>query len=228
MAELTNLESKLGEVIGLAMAAQGATQKVTKLDDVEGDLATTLERMQQEAKEAEERGTEVAGTFEGMSVENLGDERPRDRNSLIRDECLAHCSTPFGSSPAIVAATGAHRILEPRSRPPSPQTKVTAFADGGRSAAAKEQFDTINHMRQFIQAVVKLGAAGIGLRAQFFRLAQRAGGRGSRRLQPVPRRLRPPRRDRAAVPHVRTAGVVGGGQVDAGQQLRRRGRPARG
>jgi hypothetical protein len=39
MAEHSNLESKLGEVIGLAMAAQGATQKVTKLEDVEGDLA---------------------------------------------------------------------------------------------------------------------------------------------------------------------------------------------
>ena len=31
MAELTNLESKLGEVLGLAMAAQTATQKVQKL-----------------------------------------------------------------------------------------------------------------------------------------------------------------------------------------------------
>ena len=28
MAELTVLESKLGEVIGLAMAAQGATEKI--------------------------------------------------------------------------------------------------------------------------------------------------------------------------------------------------------
>ena len=31
MAELTALESKIGEVLGLAMAAQDATQKVTKL-----------------------------------------------------------------------------------------------------------------------------------------------------------------------------------------------------
>lgn len=75
MAELTNLESKLGEVIGLAMAAQGATQKVTKLDDVEGDLAQTLERMQQEAKEAEERGTEIAGTFEGKKTAILEEAR---------------------------------------------------------------------------------------------------------------------------------------------------------
>ena len=31
MAELTVLESKLGEVTGLAMAAQGATEKISKL-----------------------------------------------------------------------------------------------------------------------------------------------------------------------------------------------------
>ena len=31
MAELTNLETKLGEVIGLAMAAQAATERVEKL-----------------------------------------------------------------------------------------------------------------------------------------------------------------------------------------------------
>jgi hypothetical protein len=75
MAELTNLESKLGEVIGLAMAAQGVTLKVTKLEDVEGDLTQTLERMQQEAKEAEERGTEVAATFEGKKTAILEEAR---------------------------------------------------------------------------------------------------------------------------------------------------------
>jgi hypothetical protein len=75
MAELTNLESKLGEVIGLAMAAQGVTQKVTKLEDVEGELAQTLERMQQEAQEAEERGTEVAATFEGKKTAILEEAR---------------------------------------------------------------------------------------------------------------------------------------------------------
>jgi hypothetical protein len=75
MAELTNLESKLGEVLGLAMAAQGATEKVTKLDDLEGDLAKTLERMNKEAKEAEERATEVAETFEGKKTAILEEAR---------------------------------------------------------------------------------------------------------------------------------------------------------
>jgi len=70
MAELTNLESKLGEVLGLAMAAQGATQKVMKLAEEEdaSDLVSTLERMHREAKETEERGTEVAGSLEGKKT----------------------------------------------------------------------------------------------------------------------------------------------------------------
>ena len=48
MAELTALESKIGEVIGLAMAAQGATDKVGKLVEEEGnhgDLRQALERI---------------------------------------------------------------------------------------------------------------------------------------------------------------------------------------
>jgi hypothetical protein len=35
MADLTNLESKLGEVTGLAMAAQVATERVMKLAEAE-------------------------------------------------------------------------------------------------------------------------------------------------------------------------------------------------
>jgi hypothetical protein len=75
VAELTNLESKLGEVIGLAMAAQGATQKVSKLDDLDSELEQELERMGSEAKEAEERATEVAGSFEGKKTAILEEAR---------------------------------------------------------------------------------------------------------------------------------------------------------
>jgi nucleotide-binding universal stress UspA family protein len=75
MAELTNLESKLGEVLGLAMAAQGATQQVKKLDDLEGDLARTLDRMHDEARQAAERATEVAGSFEGKKTAILEEAR---------------------------------------------------------------------------------------------------------------------------------------------------------
>jgi hypothetical protein len=75
VAELTNLESKLGEVIGLAMAAQGATQKVSGLDDLDGDLEQALEHMQSDAKEAEDRATEVAGSFEGKKTAILDEAR---------------------------------------------------------------------------------------------------------------------------------------------------------
>ena len=71
MAELTALESKIGEVLGLAMAAQEATRKVTKLVQDEGDhgdLAQTLQRMAQEAKETEERTTEIASELEGKKT----------------------------------------------------------------------------------------------------------------------------------------------------------------
>jgi hypothetical protein len=70
MAELTVLESKLGEVIGLAMAAQGATEKIGKLVKEEGDddLVAVLDRMHKEAAETEERGTDVAGEYEGKKT----------------------------------------------------------------------------------------------------------------------------------------------------------------
>ena len=70
MAELTVLESKLGEVIGLAMAAQGAVDKISKLAEEEGEdeLVQVLDRMKQEAAETEERGTEVAGEYDGKKT----------------------------------------------------------------------------------------------------------------------------------------------------------------
>jgi hypothetical protein len=71
MAELTAIESKIGEVLGLAMAAQGATEKVGKLVEDEGghdELRATLDRMHKEAKETEERTTELAGSLDGKKT----------------------------------------------------------------------------------------------------------------------------------------------------------------
>jgi hypothetical protein len=77
MAELTNLESKLGEVVGLAMAAQVAGDKVARLakDDGDDELVQKLEQMREEAKQTEERGTEVASTFEGKKTAILDEAR---------------------------------------------------------------------------------------------------------------------------------------------------------
>jgi hypothetical protein len=64
MAELTVLEEKLAEVIGLAMAAQGATEKVESLTEDE-ELS---QRMREEARETEERGTRFAEDLDGKKT----------------------------------------------------------------------------------------------------------------------------------------------------------------
>src|SRR4051794_1535984 len=69
MAELTDLESKLAEVLGLAMAAKDATDHVAgMLGDENGSLRGTLARMQCEAAESEDRCTELAGSFDGKKT----------------------------------------------------------------------------------------------------------------------------------------------------------------
>ncbi len=74
MAELTNLEEKLAEVTGLAMAAEAAGGKVTKLTD-DRELAATLQRMAKEAAETAERCEQVAGGFEGKKTAILDEAR---------------------------------------------------------------------------------------------------------------------------------------------------------
>jgi len=67
MAELTTLEEKLGEVLGLAQAAQGATEKVEGLLDDE-EIAATLQQMREEAEETERRCTELAADRDGKKT----------------------------------------------------------------------------------------------------------------------------------------------------------------
>src|SRR3954452_25126735 len=57
MAQITQLDSKLAEVLGLAQAAQQATKKVSRLakSDGETELVALLDRMNSEAKETEKR-----------------------------------------------------------------------------------------------------------------------------------------------------------------------------
>ena len=94
MAELTALEIKIGEVLGLAMAAQGATEKVGKLIEEEGNHGevghwTVVRTMNERAKlpglqelvdwmiPIQQRHFEQ--TLEG-SVELAADEDPNDPN----------------------------------------------------------------------------------------------------------------------------------------------------
>src|SRR3954463_2224605 len=67
MAELTPLDEKLAEVLGLAQAAQEATKTVSEMegaDDFQADLA----RMGEQAKETEQRTDALIDTFEGRKT----------------------------------------------------------------------------------------------------------------------------------------------------------------
>jgi len=67
MAELTMLEDKIGEVLGLAQAAQEATDKVAKLVEDE-QLAQDLKRTHDEAAELEERCAALADGLDGKKT----------------------------------------------------------------------------------------------------------------------------------------------------------------
>lgn len=67
MAELTTLDEKLGEVMGLAQAAQEATTKVERLIE-NRNVAKVLQRMRKEAEETERRCAAVAGARDGKKT----------------------------------------------------------------------------------------------------------------------------------------------------------------
>jgi hypothetical protein len=67
VADLTTLEEKLAEVLGLAQAAQGATEKVEGMVEDE-EVATTLQRMREEAEETERRCTDAADARNGKKT----------------------------------------------------------------------------------------------------------------------------------------------------------------
>jgi len=75
MAELTNLETKLGEVIGLAMAAQVSIDRISKLAKDEKPLLRQLKTMRAEAAAAEKGGTQVAASFNGKKAKILSEAR---------------------------------------------------------------------------------------------------------------------------------------------------------
>jgi len=70
MAELTHLDEKLGEVLGLAQAAQTASKRVATLarKEKETKLAEAMQRMGAEAADLQRRCEKVAGGREGMKT----------------------------------------------------------------------------------------------------------------------------------------------------------------
>jgi hypothetical protein len=82
MAELTVLESKVGEVLGLAMAAQQATEKVMGLVDEDG-LKRELQQVHDDAARIEERCTDVADEFDGKKTAIL--EKARETKQEVAE-----------------------------------------------------------------------------------------------------------------------------------------------
>ena len=70
MADLTTLDEKLAEVLGLAQASQVATKKVATLarKEDETELVELMRRMGDEAAQVEQRCDVAAGTREGVKT----------------------------------------------------------------------------------------------------------------------------------------------------------------
>jgi hypothetical protein len=90
MAELTTLEEKLAEVLGLAQAARDATEKVEGMVEDE-EIVATLKQMRDEAKETERRCTEVADSRNGKKTAIL------EKAQETKGEATEMMSTYLGS-----------------------------------------------------------------------------------------------------------------------------------
>ena len=67
MADLTPLDEKLAEVLGLAQAAQTATETVAKMEDAEG-FSGALSQMREQAAETERRTDELIDGLDGKKT----------------------------------------------------------------------------------------------------------------------------------------------------------------
>jgi hypothetical protein len=67
MADLTPLDEKLAEVLGLAQAAQTAADTVAKMEDAE-DFSGDLSRMREQAAETERRTDELIDGLDGKKT----------------------------------------------------------------------------------------------------------------------------------------------------------------
>jgi hypothetical protein len=67
MAELTPLDEKLAEVLGLAQAAQDTVDKVSRMEGADA-FSSDLERMKSESSKTEERVMALVETLEGKKT----------------------------------------------------------------------------------------------------------------------------------------------------------------
>lgn len=89
MADLTPLDEKLGEVLGLAQAAQAATKRVSEMEGAD-DFASDLERMREQAAETERRTDELVDGMDGKKT------AIRDKASETKSEAGEMMKTYLG------------------------------------------------------------------------------------------------------------------------------------
>jgi len=85
MAELTPLDEKLGEVLGLAQAAQKATVHVAGMEDGD-DFRDQLDRMRDEAEETERRTDALIDSREGRktAIRELAQETKSEAEEMLQ------------------------------------------------------------------------------------------------------------------------------------------------
>ena len=85
MAELTPLDEKLGEVLGLAQAAQDATEKVAKLSD-DDQIVSRLDQMHEEAEETERRTLALVERLDGKktAIQEKGRETRGEATEMMK------------------------------------------------------------------------------------------------------------------------------------------------
>ena len=97
MATLTKLESKLAEVLGLAMAAQDAAREVRgMLGSEHAPLAEKLAQARDDARETQQRCTELASSFKGKKTAILDEARTvKQEATEMREAYLADEEEPL-------------------------------------------------------------------------------------------------------------------------------------
>src|SRR3954469_7580030 len=85
MADLTPLDEKLAEVLGLAQAAQAATKKVSQMEGAD-DHRADLERMHSQAAETERRTDELVNALEGRktAIRELARETKSEATEMMK------------------------------------------------------------------------------------------------------------------------------------------------
>src|SRR5690242_10216221 len=85
MADLTPLDEKLAEVLGLAQAAQAATTHVSKMEGAD-EFQAALDRMLEQAKETEQRTAAHIDTLEGKktAIRDLARETKTEAEDMMK------------------------------------------------------------------------------------------------------------------------------------------------